>query len=132
MQHPDPDTYPWRTSREAAERMHDAIKLHFLVLSLEEMLSGRWVAIRLSDGGSDNTVYDTRADAMRFQLHPTQCLYLRLVPPAPPPATACDVLLWYVRGAYDRGWRPDENVDDLIFPHATELIDAAQRGPRRN
>ena len=31
---------------------------------------GRWLAVRLRDGGSDHVVYDKRSDAMRHQLSP--------------------------------------------------------------
>jgi len=34
-----------------------------------------WLAFRLEDGSSDGTLYDTRADALRFQLHPELCAY---------------------------------------------------------
>lgn len=40
----------------------------------------RWIAARLSDGGTDGNVYDTRRDAVRHQLHEDQCCYV-LVPP---------------------------------------------------
>lgn len=42
---------------------------------------GRWIAARLSDGGTDGNVYDTREDAIRHQLHEDQCCYVK-VPPA--------------------------------------------------
>jgi hypothetical protein len=40
----------------------------------------KWVALRLSDGGSDGVLYDTRMQAIDHQLHPTQCCYL-VIPP---------------------------------------------------
>ncbi|TDC20614.1 hypothetical protein E1265_21325 [Streptomyces sp. 8K308] len=39
---------------------------------------GRWIAVRLSDGGTDSRHYGRRRDAVRFQLHPTQCAYVRV------------------------------------------------------
>lgn len=40
----------------------------------------RWVAIRLSDGGSDGNLYDTKTDAIRHQLHETLCAYVCITP----------------------------------------------------
>lgn len=37
---------------------------------------GRWVAISLADGSCDQQLYATKAEAIRFQLHETQCAYL--------------------------------------------------------
>lgn len=39
-----------------------------------------WVAIRLSDGGSDGVLYPLKEIAVEFQLHETQCAYLRILP----------------------------------------------------
>jgi hypothetical protein len=36
---------------------------------------GRWVAISLADGACDMRLYETKAEAIRFQLHETQCAY---------------------------------------------------------
>lgn len=46
----------------------------------EAMMAGvpGWVAIKLSDGTSDGRVYEDRADAIRFQLHERQCMYLQV------------------------------------------------------
>jgi hypothetical protein len=35
-----------------------------------------WIAIRLSDGGSDMVIYDRKQDAVRHQLHEQQCAYV--------------------------------------------------------
>lgn len=37
---------------------------------------GKWVAISLADGSSDQRLYASKAEAIRFQLHETQCAYL--------------------------------------------------------
>lgn len=41
---------------------------------------GRWIAVRLSDGGTDGAVYDTRMDAITHQLHERQCYYCQIQP----------------------------------------------------
>lgn len=64
--------------------------------------AGRFIAARLSDGRTDGAIYDTRDDAVRHQLHATQCAYL-VVPPAPmPPAEATAWLDLHER-LYDKG-----------------------------
>lgn len=115
MRAPDP-RYP-----DAAKRMHDIICLHQSVLPRDELLAGRIVAIRLSDGGSDGVAYHDRASAMRHQLHWSQCAYFRLQPEYWSVST-CDTMLQYVRWRYDAGWRPDpENPDQtLILPTRLE------------
>lgn len=50
-------------------------------LSLIQTVKGkdalnRWVAISLSDGSCDQRLYESKAEAIRFQLHETQCAYL--------------------------------------------------------
>lgn len=67
------DTWPDRT-----RRAHDALTLHYLAAGAE--VGGHWVAIRLSDGGSDGVLYDSKADATRGQLHERQCAYICLPP----------------------------------------------------
>jgi hypothetical protein len=87
---------------DAAKRFSDGMALHCAAGSY-----GRWMAVRLSDGGTDGIPYELLADAMRHQLHPTQCLYVR-VALAPIPPQEADAVLGYYRRAYDHGWRPDE------------------------
>jgi hypothetical protein len=42
--------------------------------------AGWWIAIRLSDGGSDRTLYPSKMDAVKYQLHEKQCAYLCIHP----------------------------------------------------
>lgn len=37
---------------------------------------GKWVAIFLGDGSCDMRLYESKREAIRFQLHETQCAYL--------------------------------------------------------
>ena len=50
---------------EAATRFKDAVDLHLSALEWDAV--GRWVAPRLDDGTTDNTLSDTREDAVRGQ-----------------------------------------------------------------
>jgi hypothetical protein len=71
-----------------------------------------WIAIRLSDGGSDGSLYPSKADAVRHQLHPEQCAYLSFPPGGLSPAEAESILYWNER-MYEAGVRladPDMQV----------------------
>lgn len=61
---------------DRAKRAHELINIHYLANGTA--VTGKWVAIRLSDGGSDGKLYPSKPDARRFQLHPQQCAYLCL------------------------------------------------------
>lgn len=82
-----------------------------------------YVAIRLSDGGSDGIVYDTKADAVKHQLWEQQCAYFgftNLVGGAS--AKDCAIYLKFCRDAYAAGMRlvdPDNQrnpVRELLLP----------------
>jgi hypothetical protein len=65
---------------------------------------GWWIAARLSDGGTDTKVYPSKEDAVKWQLHETQCAYLQLPPMDMPPAEAEGWLALHER-AYEAGMR---------------------------
>lgn len=122
-----PPNRPWLTEEDSAKRMHAAMGLHYMALTTEEILQRRFIAIRLADGGSDNTVYDTRAEAIRHQTFGDQNRYLYLVLPLDrPPVEACDTLLWYGRRAYDAGYRPATSHEGagLLLPLRQENLTA--------
>lgn len=92
-------------------RAADAINVHRVAGAV-----GRFVAIRLSDGGSDGQAYDTKADAVRHQLHERQCAYV-CVPPAPATAAEMTRYLQLHREAYDAGYRfSDPDGPDVMMP----------------
>lgn len=108
---------------DAAKRCSDTIRLHIVAGQ-----KGRWVAIRLSDGGSDGVVYDTRADAIRHQLHESQCAYVKVPPDDMPPEHAERYLAFH-RRAYDGGFRltdPDDRREP-IMPYTLEALQGALR-----
>lgn len=74
---------------DAARRVVDSVNVHIEASGIDAY--GRWVAIRLSDGGSDGILYDKKADAMRYQLHEDQCAYV-CIPPGG--MEAGDALQW--------------------------------------
>lgn len=65
--------YPDRT-----RRAWDVIQNHLIANG--DGCAGQWVAIRLSDGGSDGSLYPSKRDATRFQLHEKQCAYICIHP----------------------------------------------------
>lgn len=64
--------------RDKAKRCSDIVRQH--LTDDPQIASYGWVAIRLSDGSSDGVVYPVKEIAVEFQLHPTQCAYLRILP----------------------------------------------------
>lgn len=57
-----------------AQKAHGHLSLYQMVHGSEGM--NRWLAISLADGSCDQNPYATKAEAIRFQLHETQCAYL--------------------------------------------------------
>lgn len=88
---------------DAAKRMSDILTLHWHADPKGNR--GRWAAIRLSDGGSDNVLYDNVADAAWHQLHYRQCAYVRIYTGGTGPKE-CEVILAYHRKVYDLGNLP--------------------------
>jgi hypothetical protein len=58
-----------------AQRAHDHLNLLRVVRGEANVLN-QWVAISLADGSIKQETYDTKAQAVRHQLHETQCAYL--------------------------------------------------------
>ena len=63
---------------DRTRRAYDVIATHYIAQGPH--IGGHWVAIRLSDGGSDGVLYDSKPEATRHQLHETQCAYICLPP----------------------------------------------------
>lgn len=91
--------YPGEHS-DAARHCSDAVNTHVTALGWEA--TKRWVAVRLSDGISDGVLYDTRRDAIRHQLHETQCAYICITPGGMNPCQAESYLKMH-RQIYDAG-----------------------------
>lgn len=90
-------------------------------------MGGKWAAIRLSDGGSDNTAYDSRWDAVRHQRHETLCAYV-MIPLDDMPPQHAEVFLAFHRKVYDSGFRMSSDVKDkrqIIMPYTREAMTRA-------
>lgn len=64
---------------DAAKRIADTYAMHRLADPIASV--GKWFAVALQDGTSDNTVYDTKQDAIRHQHHNEYYFtYIQIVP----------------------------------------------------
>lgn len=105
---------------DAARRASDIVNLH--LLADRDGAPGRWVALALLDGSSDNTTYSRRADAVRHQLHPELHAYLCIAPDGLTPRGA-ELFLKFNRELYDNGMRmtdPD-NDREVVMQDRSEL-----------
>lgn len=93
---------PWGFSDEA-KRCSDAVNL--ALLADPEGNRDRWLAIRLSDGGSDGIVYDDPRAAANAQLHWKVCAYIPIPWTGMQPREA-EIMLQYWRRCYDLGNTP--------------------------
>lgn len=96
-----------------AKRASDIVNGYYAYVKWEE-LKISWVAIRLSDGGSDGTLYHSKRDAVQHQSDEFVCAYvsLRNCPNGVSPLEM-ERFLAFTRGAYDAGMRlPDPDAMD--------------------
>lgn len=102
-------------------RLADAVNLHVLAQNAQ-LGNGRdapgYVAVRLADGRSDGTLYDTRRDATRHQPDPGTA-YIKVGRQTMQPREAW-IVLQMNRQAYARGVVFTE--EEVILPHRLELI----------
>jgi hypothetical protein len=86
------------------------VNLHLLARGLGFDAAGKFVAVRLADGGSDNALYDTRRDAVRHQFDEKLCAYVRVTPNGMN-VCAAESFMATQRKLYDAGFRltdPDD------------------------
>lgn len=117
---------------DAARHCSDAVN-RVIAEHLHEIAAGRriWLAIRLDSGRTDGVLYDTRADAVRHQLHETLCAYL-LVPVKDMTPREAESYLRFHRQAYDSGHRLTDPEQPAYIPALTnEQRIAQERAFRR-
>lgn len=105
---------------DAARRASEMVNV--LIARDRELALHCWVAIRLSDGGSDGVLYEHRHDAVAHQLHETQCFYLKIQPGFTP--KIAERFLAIHRQVYDAGMRMADTDEDqeLVIPMRLEEI----------
>lgn len=86
---------------------------------------GKWVAIRLSDGGTDEpAAYDTRRDAVIHNANKSACMFVPILPGSAPAAEA-SALLEFARWAHRNGHRIFDPADpDPVMPVRREELTA--------
>lgn len=87
---------------DAARHASDAVNLHLAAIKFDAV--GRWVAVRLMDGHSDGTLYDTKREAVRHQLWERLCAYV-CIPPTGMTACQAESFLAMNRRLYSAGFR---------------------------
>lgn len=128
---------------DAAKRACGIVN-EYLAHKTWDELKHKFVAIRLSDGSSDGNLYDSKRDAVRHQLHETQCAYISFRHIlGGVSAYEMQKFLEFNRMAYDRGFRltdPDHRTGgpDIFMPvaqhddfgvwHAKQIIIANKSG----
>lgn len=97
---------------DRTRRAWDVLQGH-LVANGPGEVTGWWVAIRMSDGGSDGNLYRSKEEAVRYQLHETQCAYICIPPDMN--IREVDSFLRVNEMVYDAGGRLSD-VDTHIVP----------------
>lgn len=111
---------------DEAKRCYDIVN-SYVAFMPPDQLKRSWVAIRLSDGGHDGNLYQSKRDAVRKQSNEFQCAYFsyRNSPGGFANKKEAQVFLDFNRLAYDAGFRladPDDRSGgkELIMPVANE------------
>ena len=106
-----------RRWQDKGKRCSDLIRQH--LLDDNELARNSWVAIRLSDGGSDSALYAAKELAVVFQLHPEQCAYLRVLPGGISPREATSFLYHTAQLYENRSMRERliYTTDELLRGH---------------
>ena len=94
-----------------ARRASDIINSYLSFVPFDE-LKNKWLAIRLSDGGYDGNLYDSKRDAVQHQLDEFLCAYIcfRNLRGGSSPREM-EIFLRFNRDAYDAGFRlPDPDA----------------------
>lgn len=119
---------------DSAKRAYDIVRSYVHFVPYEDRI-GKWVALRLEDGGSDGTLYDSKRDAIRHQANEFLCAYFSYRGAPNGFSNVRDVAAWlaYHRHMYDNGFRlpdPDDpgGGPEIIMPTAEEqLFDQLRR-----
>jgi len=101
---------------DAAKRIHETINVMHIARTWDELKRG-WMAFRLADGTTDNVLYESRADAIKHQLHEQTCLYIAMrTTLGGVPLRDCQILIDVHRHIYDAGGRlADPDAPDIIM-----------------
>lgn len=117
-----------QANRDRARRLSEAVTL--ALLGQGRGAVGKWVAARLSDGRTDGNVYDRKSDAIRHQLHETQCAYV-CIPLDGMTERQADTYLRFTEGLYGAGHRLADPDTHAQMPTRREAFAPMLRAIRR-
>jgi len=106
---------------DSARRLADTVSLHLTATNGEA--AGSWIAARLTDGGTDGILYDTRRDAIAHQLHESLCGYV-LIPPSGMGPREAESFLHTCRALRDAGI-PLADPDNEVFLRNIAITDSS-------
>lgn len=112
---------------DAAKRASDEINLHLAAIGFDAFR--KWVAIRLADGSSDKTLYDSKIAAIRHQPDEQLCTYV-CIPPNRTSVCSAEAFLAFTRKAYNAGFRltdPDSRTGGPDVIRRLTIRDQAQQ-----
>ena len=109
---------------DAGKRLAEAVRLH--LLADPDHATGQWVAFRLVDGRTDNTVYPTRGIASDHQSNPNLCGYLRITPDGITDRNAATYVA-FNRRLHDKGYRMPDPETQHATDHALWVPNRAAR-----
>lgn len=102
-----------RQRAERAQRAYEHLRLLYTIHGTD--CAGRWVAISLADGRCDMRLYESKAESVRWQLHPTQCAYFNFQ--GVPLLKELRYFLDFCEEAYDEGFELAD-PDTYLNPEA--------------
>jgi hypothetical protein len=119
---------------DAGKRAADLVNFYLATMDWSTIRNS-FLAIRLSDGGSDGILYDNKRDAVRHQIHEQQCAYVCFRNIAGG-TNARDMLIFlqFNRKAYANGMRlvdPDDQFGGPDVAMTSARVDQ-MRGRVRN
>jgi hypothetical protein len=118
---------------DAAKRMCDTYNLHRMAGGFEVV--GKWFAAALADGRTDDTLYDSKSEAVRFQHHNEQWYTFVKIQPCSMNECEAEVLLKTARNLYDKGMRladPDHAHGGMDVIQRTSVEDQLAQSVGRN
>lgn len=107
---------------DSAKRFYDIVQSYVAFVPYDERINS-WVAIRLSDGGSDGNLYTSKDDAIRHQRYGQKCFYFwyRHSPNGMGSPKEAQVILDTYRAAEAAGRLPEpESGLEMIIPMSDE------------
>lgn len=112
---------------DSAKRLTDTYNLHRVSAGLLNFdVLRKWFAVRLSDGTSDQVLYDTKQEAIRHQHHNEQQYAFICIAPSSMNVCEAEVTMKTHRTLYDKGLRmvdPDSRTGGKDWIKRTSVED---------